>query len=74
MFECPLPDKSIMVCGKKGAAWVLSRYSETNDRGVYRHREIGSGTIAVADGSAVVNLAGKQCLAVSYGYVISRIY
>ena len=59
-----LPDNSLVVCGKKLQGWKLTQYNQENGTEMFGRwfKNLGAG-----DGLAVVNLAGIQCLALSYG-------
>ena len=61
-----LPDSTVVVYGKKTQGWKLTQYDLQN--GAERFG-VWCKSLGNADGSAVVNVAGVPCLAMSYGQV-----
>lgn len=60
-YMCAPPDDLVIVCGKKGRQWKLTQYSlhdgtEMSDIKLDKR----------PDGMALVTLAGRPCLALSY--------
>lgn len=60
-YMSALPDDSVIVCGKKGRQWRLTQYNLVDGT------EMGDIKLDKRpDGLALVSLAGRPCLALSY--------